>query len=352
MLLKGLQRTGALFEQCPYLHRQGVTFLLWMYALVIGFSQMAAPAPVIKKVFQKNPALRVMQIKFSASYADALAAILDGWKAQNAAQDAPGPSRRKGEIMKQDIAGAGRWALVTGATHGIGYELCRRFADDGFGVVLVARSADRLSEVAQEIEKASPCPDPRASGGPVRCGGGRGGVLLCARAGYLGRCAGQQRWIRQPGPFRRGGMGDTAPDDAGQYGDPRRLTRLFLPEMLRRGSGRILNVGSTGSFAPVPYMAVYGATKAFVLSFSEALSAELEGTGVTVTALCPGVTATQFARRAGTENTRLARMNKMAAGDVARAGYQAMMNSKPRVVPGLFNKLLIGSLRFHTATPF
>ena len=66
------------------------------------------------------------------------------------------------------------------------------------------------------------------------------------------------------------------------------LTRLFLPEMLRRGSGRILNVGSTGSFAPVPYMAVYGATKAFVLSFSEAPSAELEGTGVTVTALCPG----------------------------------------------------------------
>lgn len=97
MLLKGLQRTGALFEQClPYLHRgQGVTFLLWMYALVIGFSQMAAPAPVIKKVFQKNPALRVMQIKFSTSYADALAAILDGWKAQKTAQDAPGPSRRK-----------------------------------------------------------------------------------------------------------------------------------------------------------------------------------------------------------------------------------------------------------------
>lgn len=99
MLLKGLQRTGALFEEClPYLRRgQGVTFLLWMYALVIGLSQMATPAPVIKEVFRKNPALRVMQIDFGASYADALAAILDGWKAQNMAENAMRPSRRRGK---------------------------------------------------------------------------------------------------------------------------------------------------------------------------------------------------------------------------------------------------------------
>lgn len=85
MLSKGLQHTGALLEEClPYLrHGQGVTFLLWMYAIVIGFSQMATPAPVIEKVFQKDPALRMMQIEFSASYSDALGAILDGWKVQN-----------------------------------------------------------------------------------------------------------------------------------------------------------------------------------------------------------------------------------------------------------------------------
>ncbi len=85
VLGKGLQRTGVLLEEClPSLRRgQGVTFLLWMYALVIGFSQMATPAPVIKKVFQKDPALHMMQIDFSASYAAALGAILDGWKAQN-----------------------------------------------------------------------------------------------------------------------------------------------------------------------------------------------------------------------------------------------------------------------------
>jgi short-subunit dehydrogenase len=115
--------------------------------------------------------------------------------------------------------------------------------------------------------------------------------------------------------------------------------------MIQRKSGKILNVGSTGSFAPVPNMAVYAATKAFVLSFSEALSAELQGTGVSVTALCPGVTKTNFFKRAKSESMLLRRLNQMEARDVAQIGYRAMMQGKPRVVSGWFNKIMIASMR-------
>lgn len=249
-------------------------------------------------------------------------------------------------MEKDQDKAAGRWALVTGASSGIGHELSRQFARHGFNVILVARSAERLAEVAQELEKhhhvgtlvlPADLSHPAAAGEifsnvrkwdiPVDA------LINNAGFGDLGRF-GEAEWELQRQMLQ---VNVTTPVE---------LTRLFLPEMIRRASGRILNVGSTGSFAPVPFMAVYGATKAFVLSFSEALSAELEGTGVTVTALCPGVTETQFARRARTENTVLVRLNRMTAAEVAAIGYHAMMRGRRRVVPGWFNKLLIGSLRF------
>lgn len=250
------------------------------------------------------------------------------------------------DAMKQDKEGTGRWALVTGASGGIGYELCRQFARNGFNAVLIARDAGRLSEVARELGDRYHVQT----------------VILpkdlsdSAAAGDIYRAV-NNRDLEIDVLVNNAGFGDLAPLAEAELEVQRQmvqvnvgtlveLTRLFLPGMIRRKSGRILNIGSTGSFAPVPYMAVYGATKAFVLSFSEALSAELEGTGVTVTALCPGVTATRFASRAGTENTLLVRLNRMTAGDVARAGYHALMKGKATLVPGWFNKLMIGSLRF------
>lgn len=248
--------------------------------------------------------------------------------------------------MEQHKAVAGQWALVTGASGGIGYELSRQFAHHGFNVVLIARDAERLSKVARELENQYHTKTlvlPKDLSHPFAAGEIFGEIqrhnlgidVLVNNAGFgdLGPLAGAE-WEVQRQMLQVNVM--TLVE----------LTRLFLPEMIRRKSGRILNIGSTGSFAPVPYMSVYGATKAFVLSFSEALSAELEGTGVTVTALCPGVTATQFARRAKTENSLLVRLNQMTAGDVAKTGYRALMKCKPRVVPGWFNKLMIGSLRF------
>ena len=122
------------------------------------------------------------------------------------------------------------------------------------------------------------------------------------------------------------------------------LTRLLLPGMLARKMGRILNVGSTGSFAPAPFMAAYAATKAYVLSFSEGLAEELRGSGVTVTALCPGVTPTGFHERAKTGGMPLASFGIVSAGKVAELGYKALMRGQRVVVTGFLNQLMVLSI--------
>jgi uncharacterized protein len=127
------------------------------------------------------------------------------------------------------------------------------------------------------------------------------------------------------------------------------LTHLFLPGMIRRGQGQILNVGSAGSFAPGPLNAVYSATKAFVLSFSQAVGAELAGTGVTVTALCPGATDTAFATRHGLQDVRIFQ-HAMATVRVAEIGYRALQRGRPLAVPGLSNQLQV--LSFQLMAPF
>jgi short-subunit dehydrogenase len=125
------------------------------------------------------------------------------------------------------------------------------------------------------------------------------------------------------------------------------LTKRVLPGMLARKRGRILNVASTAAFQPGPLMAVYYASKAYVLSFSEALANEVQGSGVAVTALCPGPTATGFQRRGQMEDSRLVRGRKIAdAASVARAGYRAMLKGQTMVVPGLLNQVFVQVVRF------
>jgi short-subunit dehydrogenase len=241
--------------------------------------------------------------------------------------------------------GAVKTALVTGASGGIGYEFSRVLAQQGYNLVLVARGADRLAEVARELAAAYPI---------------KAGVLALdlsqPEAASQLFAEVKRRGLLVDVLVNNAGFGDHGPYANSDWETQRQmiqvnittlaeLTRVFLAEMLQRKSGRILNVGSTGSFTPVPFMAVYAATKAFVLSFSEALSAELQGTGVTVTALCPGVTKTNFFQRAKSENMLLRKLNEMEARDVAQIGYRAMMKGKPRVVAGWFNKIMIASLR-------
>jgi uncharacterized protein len=121
------------------------------------------------------------------------------------------------------------------------------------------------------------------------------------------------------------------------------LTRLLLPGMVARRRGRVLNVASTAGFVPGPFMAAYYASKAFVLSLSVGLNEELSGTGVTVTALCPGATRTGFDAAAGVAKSRLFRSGVMEVGPVARAGIEGMLAGRSVVVPGLRNKLLATS---------
>jgi short-subunit dehydrogenase len=124
------------------------------------------------------------------------------------------------------------------------------------------------------------------------------------------------------------------------------LAKLAITEMLKHGYGKILNVGSTGSFASGPLNAVYCATKAYVLSFSEAIASDLETSGITVTALCPGATRSEFAEKANLTNARIFKSFVMTPKKVAEAGYKALFRGKKVAVAGLYNKLMILSLRF------
>jgi hypothetical protein len=125
-----------------------------------------------------------------------------------------------------------------------------------------------------------------------------------------------------------------------------RLTKLFLAPMLERRAGRIMNVASTAAFQPGPLMAVYYATKAYVLSFSEALANELRGSGVTVCCFCPGATHTGFAKRAGLESSRLFKIGAMNVEAVARDGYRGLMAGRAVVISGMRNWLVAESVRF------
>jgi hypothetical protein len=124
------------------------------------------------------------------------------------------------------------------------------------------------------------------------------------------------------------------------------LTRLFLPAMLERNQGGLLNVASTAAFQAGPFMAVYYATKAYVLALTEAIAEEVASSALRISCLCPGPTATGFAEQAHTTNTRLFRLGTMTAADVARIGYQGWKRNKLLVVPGFTNKFGVSLVRF------
>ncbi len=236
--------------------------------------------------------------------------------------------------------------LVTGASGGIGLALAERFAGGGHDVVLVARSGPRLAEIARELESRSgirstvipaDLADPEAPRAVARAvtESGLAVDFLVNNAGFGLR-----------GPFAKNDVGRELEMLQVNVVALTQLTKLFLPPMLERARGGILNVASTAAFVPGPGTAVYSASKAFVLSLSESLAVELEGTGVHVTALCPGPTRTQFAATAGMESSRLFRSGSvMEAGPVAAAGYDGLMQGKPVVITGLPNRLLVQSLR-------
>lgn len=232
--------------------------------------------------------------------------------------------------------------MITGASSGIGLELSHVHASHGHDLVLVARSEGRLRELKEEVEREH-------------------GIRAMVRPADLSEAGAPEKIRRETAEqdieieylVNNAGIGDSGPfhrSDWAKQSDMIRinmhalthLTRLYLPGMVERESGRVLNVASTAAFYPGPLMSVYYATKNYVLAFSEALAGELSESPVTVTALCPGPTKSGFQSTADIHDTPLVRLSPLAgAREVARFGYRQMMKGKPVAVPGLMNKISV-----------
>ncbi len=237
-------------------------------------------------------------------------------------------------------------ALVTGASSGIGRELLDRFAADRMDLIITARDETALKTAADDLTA-------------------KYGIAVTVIPADLARPGEAHRLFAEV--EKRGIAVEYLVNNAGfgNYGalheaDARKmddmvqvnvaslvtLTRLFLPGMVARKSGRILQVASVAAFQPGPLMAVYYATKAFVLSFSEAVAEELTGTGVTMTCLCPGPVHTQFAARSNFNHSRVFQSHAAQASDVADYGYRAFMRGEILAVHGFNNRLLVLAGRF------
>lgn len=236
-------------------------------------------------------------------------------------------------------------ALITGASSGIGRDLATLFAQDRNNLVLVARRIEKLEELGRSLEQ-------------------RHGIqVTCIRADLAHPQAPSEiiarlelehivihSLVNNAGYGRLGPFVDNDPLDDLQMiqvnvAAVTALTKLIVGGMIARRQGRILNIASTAAFQPGPLMAVYYASKAYVLSFSEALANELEGSGVTVTVLCPGPTRTGFQVVAGLDGPGALPTPKMDSATVARIGYRAMLKGRRLIVPGISNKLLTQGTR-------
>ena len=238
-----------------------------------------------------------------------------------------------------------RVALVTGASSGIGYELARLLARGGHDLVLVARGAERLDELAEQVRKDHGTTALVLAKDLTAAGASQEVYDEVTAAGLAVDVLVNNAGFGLKGPFAELPLADQEQMVQLNVMVPTLLTRLFLEPMLARGGGRILNVASTAAFQPGPLMAVYYASKAYLLSWSEALANELAGRGVTVTTLCPGPTITGFADRAGTSGSKLFKGPTMDARSVAEAGYEGLMAGRGLVVPGARNQFLAFGVR-------
>ena len=238
------------------------------------------------------------------------------------------------------------YAIVTGASSGIGLEFARIFASDNINVVMVSRNEKLLLQKAEEVRIDF-------------------GVDVITIAKDLSNSESvveiyndiKRRNIEIEYLINNAGFGDVGRLVSTKWEKQKKmidvniisltyLTRLFLPDMMRRGHGRILNVASTAAFQPGPFMSVYYASKAFVLSFSEAIAYEAKGSGVKVTTLCPGPTKSNFQIAASMGNIKLVDRNMASASEVAMYGYKAMLKGKRLVIHGMTNRIVAICVKF------
>ncbi len=237
-------------------------------------------------------------------------------------------------------------ALITGASSGIGADLARLFAGGGHDLILVARSEGKLRQIAARLEREFGIKAHVVTADLSRSDAAQGIVDAVAARGLQVDILVNNAGYGLAGPFAETDLETELEMIQVNLTALTELTKLFLRPMVARHAGRILNVASTAAFQPGPLMAVYYATKAYVLSFSEAIADELRHSGVTVTVLCPGPTDTGFASVAKMEKSRLFRlMAPMSSAKVAGIGYHALRHGRRMVVAGLSNKLLVASVR-------
>jgi len=241
------------------------------------------------------------------------------------------------------IGAKDKYALVTGASSGIGYEFAKLFAKDGKNLVVVARSQDKLEALKTEIENkwgTSVVVLPRDLSDPnapqeifSELESQNIDVdVLVNNAGFTGYGMFAETELQRELEMIQVNVISVV-----------HLTKLFLNKMMRNKSGKILNVASLVAFVPTPLESVYSGTKSFVLNFTEALANEVKGTGVSVTCLCPGipgVAKTSFYKRANMDNIRAAKLPMMDAARVAKDGYIALRKGKVIALPGLLNRLV------------
>lgn len=236
--------------------------------------------------------------------------------------------------------------LITGASSGIGLEFAKVFAKNKYNLILVARNTTAMEELAKSLQgeyntksiiitkDLSKPTAPQEMYDELNKKKIHVDILI-NNAGFANY-----------GKFELVELTKQEQLIAVNIQALTTLTKLFLKDMREANSGKILNIASTAGFLPGPLMATYYASKAYVVSFSQALSNELEGTGVSVTCLCPGLTKTGFEKRAGLEQSKLFQGSQMSPKKVASIGFDALMNNKPLVITGMLNNLMVFGSRF------
>lgn len=236
-------------------------------------------------------------------------------------------------------------ALVTGASEGIGFELCKLLARDGYSIVLTARNKEQLERRVEQLKQHAiethiivedlSVPDACERIVEQLAAKNLQVDVLINNAGFANY-----------GNFAENSLEKEMALLQVNIVALTKLTKLLLPSMIKNKNGKIMNLASMAAFVAGPQMAVYYASKAYVLSFSQGLACELEGTGVTVTAVCPGATATEFQERAGLGRSKLfSKVKPMDSTTVSEIGYRGMMNGETIVITGALNKLMAFSTR-------
>jgi len=234
-------------------------------------------------------------------------------------------------------------ALITGTTSGIGKSFANKLACEGYDLVLVSRDEQKLTAQANNLSNEYGI---KVYTIPIDLLENRAAQKIFDLAQKMKlniQILINNAGFNECGDFLKTDLQNEISMIQLHAVFTTEMMKLFLPGMIENKYGRILNLGSTGSFMPCPYNAVYAATKAYILFVSKGINAELKGTGVKITTLCPGATKTEFAQKAGINNTLLFNIFVMLPDRVAKVGYKALMKGKASVIVGLYNKLLVFS---------